>query len=196
MVRHYCERCPGLKPHRAVEEIEFSVRGEPQAIWLCVKHRDEFLKMLRPWRQCARTPVGAAPTRQAFDPVASQELMRRIVELKERANEHATPVIVTRDTAMRGGPEFDQWRFSLNAHRGTVERGFDPLTVLVVAAKPAERFRGHDGAWCHARDDILTVVDEDKRLVITVYERFEYHVETARKNTEQEQEFAHARSSS
>lgn len=191
MRNNHCERCPGLRPHRAVEEILFTIGDEPQAIRLCIQHRDEFLKMLRPWRRCARTLAEPA-SRPLIDQVASRELTARLRELKERADEKATPVIVRRDSAMPG-IQLHAWRMSVHAHSRTTERGFDPLAVLAVAADPGERFLGHDGAWCRTRGNVLTVVDEDKLLVVTVYDRFEYQVEAeSKKKAAQSKEMEYA----
>lgn len=190
---NYCERCPGSRPHRAAEEIVFQIGDEPQAIRLCVQHRAEFLKMLSPWRRCART-LTESLSRPTIDRAASRELMQRVVVLKEKAAEKATPIIVHKDHAMPG-IELHHWRMSVRAHRQATELNFDPLAVLAVAADPgSKRFLGHDGAWCRTHGDVLAVVDEDRLMVVTVYDRFAYQLEAEQKKSAQNREIAHVSS--
>lgn len=181
-----CVRC--LRRSRPGEHVRLLMAGEdPQEacrLYLCDSHADDFDVDFEVWRgiaDVAETQPAWARTLRMARTEFGDDAAARIRELKERAtSRQQRPTSAdSSEGEIRLGPLSDQWRFSLHAQQRAQERGFSPAQVLQAATRPdvtAPTTGSNAGPnlFYHVNSDCCAVVNVQKKIIITVYNKFEY----------------------
>jgi len=188
-----CMRCPYVRPRSARHTRGFVLTtqtDELNKLRLCDEHARQFDRDLGMWMQCAELiemdhDIVSPSVVSAQRPNGSRGTFgdmdaARIRALRERAASKRKPSSSTPtdepDPYVLIGPRADQWRFTIHAQQRASERGFDVHTVLQAAVHPESSAPSRQGenVFYHVKGNCCTVVDTEKKEIITVYDYFEY----------------------
>jgi hypothetical protein len=181
-----CMRC--LRVRRADHARIILVGENPQDVCrtqLCNDHVESFDVEFGVWCGLAVTAETQPQWSRALRLTRSEfgdDAALRIRELKERAagrQPRSANVDDATEGEVRLGPLSDQWRFSLHAQQRAEERGFAPNQVLWAASHPhftAPTTGSNAGPdlFYHVSGDCCAVVNVRQKIIITVYNKFEY----------------------
>lgn len=190
-----CMRCTRSRAGRAEHTRVLLVGEDPRdvcRIRLCESHVEQFDIDFDAWSSLADIVELQPATARALRSTGStfgDDSAIRIRALKERAASRLQEV-ANDDTTdeVRLGPRTDEWRFSLHAQQRAEERNFSPAQVLRAASSPTTtapttgKNAGPD-LFYHVNGGVCAVVNVRQRIILTVYEKFEYLCQISRGST-------------
>lgn len=193
-----CMRCPYVRPRRATVQRSFMLAQYPDEQYdlnLCDVHGAQFDREQNVWATVADVvevePTTVRPTR-AFRSDSRRRFgddsAARIRALKEKANAGRTPTVVKEDDRdVLIGPSHDQWLFTIHAQERAKERGFNVQDVLKAAANPhttaPSSRKDSPNVFYHVTNDCCAVVDRKRKMIVTVYTKFQYLCKAANATT-------------